>query len=99
MVEVKEHWQEEESVPKYAHYYDNVEKPKHYNSGPMECWDIEELLFGTEALCDHLRLTSYEYRFRAHQKNGEEDIRKAEKCEAKLKQLMDKIEMGERMHE
>lgn len=99
MVGVKEHWEEEEPVPKCKHYYDDVVNPKHYCSGANECIDVMEWMFGTEAVIEFCRCNVFKYRFRAHQKNGEEDIRKAEWYEKKLKQLLDKIEVGERMHE
>lgn len=96
MERTKEHWEEE--VPKYAHYYDAVERPSHYCSGANECIDVMEWVFGTEAVADFCRCNIFKYRFRADKKNGEEDIKKAEWYEKKLKQLLDKMAMGEAMN-
>lgn len=57
---------------------DNI-NPNHYKSGKYEC--IEEMIqmFGIEAVKNFCMCNVYKYRYRANQKNGEEDIKKAEK--------------------
>lgn len=55
----------------------NVNHPKHYQ-GKYEC--IEEMieLFGIDAVISFCKCNVYKYRFRATNKNGQEDIEKAE---------------------
>lgn len=70
--------------------YDVVDNPKHYCSGAHECIDVMEQVFGTSAVIDFCRCNIFKYRFRASQKNGEEDIKKAEWYETKLMELNEK---------
>lgn len=65
---------------------DNVNHPQHYQ-GKYECIDEMISLFGVEAVKSFCRCNTYKYRFRATQKNGEEDIKKAEWYMTKLKEL------------
>lgn len=55
----------------------NVQHPSHYQ-GKYEC--IEEMieLFGVDAVISFCKCNVYKYRFRATNKNGQEDIEKAE---------------------
>jgi len=55
----------------------NVQHPSHYQ-GKYEC--IEEMieLFGINAVISFCKCNVYKYRFRATNKNGQEDIEKAE---------------------
>lgn len=55
----------------------NVQHPSHYQ-GKYEC--IEEMieLFGIDAVISFCKCNVYKYRFRATNKNGQEDIEKAE---------------------
>ena len=58
---------------------ENVNHPKHYNiPGRKEC--IVEMIekFGTEAVEIFCILNAYKYRYRFEQKNGQEDLQKAE---------------------
>ena len=58
---------------------ENVEHPKHYNlPGRKEC--IEEMLelFGVEETKSFCKLNMYKYLYRHEQKNGQEDLQKAE---------------------
>lgn len=63
------------AAPTAAH--DNVNHPAHYQ-GKHEC--IEEMLalFGAEDVKAFCRCNVFKYRFRAAEKNGAEDIAKAE---------------------
>lgn len=58
--------------------FDPVEKPKHYNSGKVECIDALEsatvTLTGIEAVCT---ANAIKYLWRWKQKNGVEDLKKA----------------------
>lgn len=57
----------------------NVEHPKHYNrEGGMECIDEMVLLFGYEETMTFCKLNAWKYRYRAADKNGEEDLKKSD---------------------
>ena len=59
--------------------YDVVNKPKHYNrEGGFESIDEMEMVFGTEAVMHFCLLNVWKYRYRAADKNGEEDLRKSD---------------------
>lgn len=56
---------------------DNV-RPQHYKlPNGMEVVDVEQTMFGREALMEHCLCTAVEYILRHKQKNGSEDIHKA----------------------
>jgi len=55
--------------------------------GKFECIDEMLSLFGIDAVMTFCKLNVYKYRFRANQKNGQEDIEKAEWYMTKLKEL------------
>ena len=57
----------------------NVEHPKHYNrEGGMECIDEMLLLFGYKETMTFCKLNAWKYRYRAADKNGEEDLKKSD---------------------
>lgn len=57
----------------------NVEHPKHYNrEGGMECIDEMILIFGKEYTKHFCLLSAWKYRYRAADKNGEEDLKKSD---------------------
>ena len=57
----------------------NVEHPHHYNrKGGMECIDEMILIFGKEAVMNFCLCNAWKYRYRAADKNGEEDLRKSD---------------------
>ena len=59
--------------------YDVVNKPKHYNrEGGFESIEEMEMVFGTEAVMHFCLLNVWKYRYRAADKNGEEDLRKSD---------------------
>lgn len=73
---------------------DNVNKPKHYNQGSIECIDAVESAIinkkGIEAVCV---ANIIKYLWRYENKNGIEDVMKADWYLQKLLQhLEDKIE-------
>lgn len=64
----------------------NVDHPSHYQ-GAFECIDEMVALFGVEAVIDFCKCNVYKYRYRATNKNGEEDVKKAEWYMRKLIEL------------
>lgn len=65
-----------------------VNHPSHYNrEGSMECIEEMELIFGKEAVRHFCILNAWKYRYRAMDKNGKEDMRKADWYIKKLKEL------------
>ena len=57
---------------------DNI-NPKHYRrDGGIESIDEMEMVFGTEAVMHFCLLNVWKYRYRAADKNGEEDLRKSD---------------------
>lgn len=75
-----------EDTPKEV-VYDNVNHPKHYTVGGMECIDEMVLLFGVEATKHFCKLNAWKYRRRALQKGGEEDMNKSHWYINKYKEL------------
>ena len=68
--------------------FDNVNRPKHYiREGGMECIDEMILLFGVEEVKSFCKLNAWKYRYRAAEKNGEEDLRKSDWYLRKYKEL------------
>ena len=67
---------------------EKVEHPKHYNrDGAMECIDEMILIFGKEAVKNFCICNSWKYRYRAADKNGEEDLKKSDWYLQKYKEL------------
>lgn len=56
---------------------DNVNKPKHYNQGSIECIDAMISAFGVEDVKTFCKLNIFKYLWRANLKNGNEDMEKA----------------------
>lgn len=52
--------------------------PTHYQTDKFECIEVMEEIYGTEAVKDFCICNSFKYLFRYKNKNGLEDIRKAE---------------------
>jgi len=70
----------------------NVEHPKHYNrEGAMECIDEMMLIFGVEAVKNFCLCNAWKYRYRAADKNGEEDLKKSDWYLNKYKELSNTI--------
>lgn len=58
---------------------DPVNHPSHYTSGcGFECIEMMEMVFGKEAVIDYCVVNAFKYIWRHKQKNGSEDIAKAE---------------------
>ena len=56
---------------------DNVEHPKHYTNGNIECIDAMVAAFGKEAVMIYCRVNAFKYIWRSDLKGHTEDIRKA----------------------
>ena len=78
---------------------DVVNHPKHYcREGAMECFDEFMLIYGIEAAKYACLFNIHKYRYRAADKNGEEDLKKSdwymnkykELCEIKTKNTVNK---------
>ena len=68
--------------------YDNVNKPKHYNrENAMESIDEMVLVFGVEAVKNFCLCNVWKYRYRATEKNGEEDLKKSDWYMRKYREL------------
>ena len=71
--------------------YDVVNKPKHYNrEGGFESIEEMEMVFGTEAVMHFCLCNVWKYRYRAADKNGEEDLRKSDWYMKKYYELKNK---------
>lgn len=58
---------------------DMVNHPKHYcRVGGMECIDEMLLVFGAQNVKVFCLLNAWKYRYRAADKNGEEDLKKSD---------------------
>lgn len=67
---------------------DIINKPKHYNrEGAMECIDEMQLIFGAEAVKHFCLCNAWKYRYRATEKNGDEDLAKSDFYIKKYKEL------------
>lgn len=71
---------------------DLVNRPKHYNQGPIECFDAIRAMLNTEELIGYLRGNSLKYRWRFRYKNGVQDLEKAEWYEKRLKEILKKLD-------
>ena len=73
--------EEEEEMKEIRHESkkQKVDHPEHYNQTKYEC--IEEMihLFGIEAVKNFCKCNIYKYKYRANFKNGDEDLKKADK--------------------
>jgi len=67
---------------------DNVNKPEHYQ-GEIECIDAIEAAMSHEEFIGYLRGNIFKYNWRYRNKNGIEDLRKAEWY---LRKLIEKTE-------
>lgn len=58
---------------------EKVDHPKHYNrEGAMECINEMAIIFGIEDTLAFCKLNAWKYRYRAGDKNGEEDLKKSD---------------------
>lgn len=52
--------------------------PNHYKQGPLECIDVMRLIFGDVSVAEFCRINAFKYIWRHKEKNGIEDLNKAE---------------------
>ena len=57
--------------------YDNVNHPKHYTQGKIDCIDAMIEAFGVEEVKSFCKCNAFKYLWRSKHKNGVEDIEKA----------------------
>lgn len=70
----------------------SVNHPSHYNQeGAMECIDEMVLIFGREAVMHFCLCNAWKYRYRANEKNGKEDMDKANWYIKKYKELSESV--------
>lgn len=70
----------------------SVNHPSHYNQeGGMECIDEMILIFGREATMHFCLCNAWKYRYRANEKNGKEDMDKANWYIKKYKELSESV--------
>jgi predicted transcriptional regulator len=65
---------------------ENVNSPAHYNSGNVECIDAIESMLTKDEFIGFLRGNILKYQWRYKQKNGAEDLKKAQWYFDKLKE-------------
>lgn len=76
---------------KRTHSEEKVEHPEHYNrAGAMECIDEMVAVFGREAVMNFCLCRVWEYRYRAADKNGEEDLKNSDFYMSKYLELRGK---------
>lgn len=69
---------------------DNVNHPKHYaDSCSIECIDAMQATFGTKDLAKYCVINAYKYLWRHKNKNGKEDLNKAEWYLNKFDELLE----------
>ena len=72
--------------------FDVVDNPKHYTSGSIECIDAMEAAYGTQAVMWFCMCNAFKYQWRFEQKNGVEDLKKAQWYQNKYIELKKKWE-------
>lgn len=91
MEDIQRIWNEiERGTLKYGESQtkETVDHPSHYNrEGGMECLDEMELVFGKEVVMNFCLCNAWKYRYRAADKNGEEDLKKSDWYLKKYKEL------------
>lgn len=56
----------------------DVNHPKHYNNGNIECIDAMIAAYGKEAVMAFCKCNAFKYQWRFDKKNGIEDLKKAQ---------------------
>ena len=74
---------------------DNVNHPNHYKTGKTECIVAMEEMLSTEEFIGYLRGNIYKYTYRYKDKNGVEDLKKAQWY---LNKLIEKEQQKETNH-
>lgn len=71
---------------------DNVNHPSHYETGKFECIEVMEEALGTEAVKGFCLCNAFKYIYRCRNKNGIEDIKKADWYLKKLIEIEERNE-------
>lgn len=84
------HQQTMDVVDGYVGHVDMVNHPKHYaDSCSIECIDAMQVTFGTKDLAKYCVINAYKYLWRYKNKNGREDLNKAEWYLNKFDELLE----------
>lgn len=84
------HQQTMDIVDGYLNHVDMVNHPKHYaNSCSIECIDAMQATFGIKDLAKYCVINAYKYLWRYKNKNGKEDLNKAEWYLNKFDELLE----------
>ena len=75
---------EETSTSQNESVKDNVNNPQHYSSQSIECIVAMEAMLSPEEFIGYLRGNIFKYQWRYKQKNGVEDLKKAQWYQNKL---------------
>ena len=68
---------------------ETINHPAHYTrEGAFECIDEMLLLFGYQEVLSFCKLNAWKYRYRAADKNGEEDLKKSDWYLRKYQELL-----------
>ena len=67
---------------------DKVDHPNHYQAGGLECIDVMEQLYGSEAVESWIKLTIFKYIWRADKKDGAQDVDKIRGYSEKLVEML-----------
>lgn len=66
---------------------DNVNHPKHYSQGNIECIDAMVSAYGIEVVIHFCMCNAFKYQWRFNAKNGKEDIEKCQWYQNKMLEL------------
>lgn len=71
--------------------HDAVNHPSHYcREGAIECFEEFEVIYGIEAAIHACMFNIHKYRYRAADKNGQQDLEKSDWYSKKLKELKER---------
>ena len=68
--------------------FDPVNKPEHYTNTKVECIDAMIDVYGVEAVKSFCLCNAFKYHWRCRDKNGQEDLNKADWYMQKYKELV-----------
>ena len=86
----------DEHVEKPQPINDPVDHPSHYNQGGIECIDAMIAAYGIEAVKNFCKCNAFKYQWRFGDKNGEEDLKKAQWYQNKYVELCKNENMDQR---
>lgn len=73
---------------------DMVNHPPHYTSGSIECIDAMRSAFGDSQVAVYCKINAFKYLWRADQKNGFEDLKKAQWYIDKCLEIIREVGIG-----